>query len=235
MISEQSNGAFDITFASLGPLWRFGDAAEPPALPDPAVVAAARPRIDYRRIMLVNRHAKRVCSGVFLSGRDPAGILAEDLAQVPSWIAFAVDREGQAVDAWFGGASRQRAVYRPRLGCTLLAGVSERELRAQRTRPRPGSEAAGSPPAPGEIPPWGDDLPPDVSRERAEAVVAAAFDEPAPSRPRRTRAVVVVYRGRVRNHPSDGRPRAVANAWVILPRSQARRPAVAPSAGVRAG
>ena len=141
--------------------------------------------------------AKVLCSGVFVSGRDPAGILAEDLAGVPSWIAFAVDREGQAVDAWFGGATRQRAVYRPRLGCTLLAGVSERELRAQGTRPRPGPEAAGSPPAPGEIPPWGDDLPPDVSRERAEAVVAAAFDEPAPSRPRRTRAVVVVYRGRV--------------------------------------
>jgi exopolysaccharide biosynthesis protein len=39
-----------------------------------------------------------------------------------------------------------------------------------------------------------------------------------------------IYRGRVRNHPSDGRPRAVANAWVILPRSQARRPAVAPTA-----
>ena len=29
--------------------------------------------------------------------------------------------------------------------------------------------------------------------------------------------------GRVRNHPSDGRPRAVANAWVVVPRPVSRR------------
>jgi CubicO group peptidase (beta-lactamase class C family) len=141
--------------------------------------------------------AKVLCSGVFVSGRDPADILAQDLAGVPSWIAFGVDREGQAVDAWFGGAARQRAVYRPGLGCTLLAGVPERELRTRGEHPNPGSEAAGSAPTPGGLPPWGDDLPPGVSRKRTEAVVAAAFEEPDPSRPRRTRAVVVVHRGRV--------------------------------------
>ncbi len=141
--------------------------------------------------------AKVLCSGAFVSGRDPDGILAEDLAGVPSWIAFDVDREGQAVAAWFGGATRQRAVYRPGLGCTLLAGVPEPELRAQGALPRPVPEPAGSAPAAGELPLWGDALPPEVSRERVETAVAGAFDEPDPSRPRRTRAVVVVYRGRV--------------------------------------
>jgi hypothetical protein len=38
-----------------------------------------------------------------------------------------------------------------------------------------------------------------------------------------------VYRRRVRNHPSGGRARAVANSWVILPRSQAVRPAAVAS------
>ncbi|RLB65551.1 MAG: FAD:protein FMN transferase [Deltaproteobacteria bacterium] len=50
-ISKRSQGAFDITFASMGKLWRFDEdlVAE---LPDPAAVTLARARIDYRRIKL---------------------------------------------------------------------------------------------------------------------------------------------------------------------------------------
>ncbi|MGC4067443.1 MAG: FAD:protein FMN transferase [Polyangiaceae bacterium] len=49
--SRVSEGAFDVTFAILDELWRFGDAAEsPPRIPEPQVVAQRRAFVDYRRL-----------------------------------------------------------------------------------------------------------------------------------------------------------------------------------------
>jgi len=50
-ISDRSQGTFDITFASMGKLWRF-DPNQVAELPAPATVAAARAKIDYRRVVL---------------------------------------------------------------------------------------------------------------------------------------------------------------------------------------
>lgn len=50
-ISDRSQGTFDITFASMGKLWRF-DQDGTAELPAPAAVAAARAKIDYRRVVL---------------------------------------------------------------------------------------------------------------------------------------------------------------------------------------
>jgi thiamine biosynthesis lipoprotein len=50
---ETSSGAFDITFASLAELWKFGDAAGPiPRPPDSSVVAQRLGLVDYRRVQL---------------------------------------------------------------------------------------------------------------------------------------------------------------------------------------
>jgi thiamine biosynthesis lipoprotein len=50
-ISERSEGVFDVTFASMGKLWRFNHdlVAE---VPDAKLVAEARKRIDYRRLKI---------------------------------------------------------------------------------------------------------------------------------------------------------------------------------------
>ncbi len=50
-ISELSEGTFDITFASMGKLWRF-DEDRRAVVPDAALIAKARKRIDYRNIEL---------------------------------------------------------------------------------------------------------------------------------------------------------------------------------------
>ena len=50
-ISRASEGVFDITFASMGKLWRFDQDREA-RVPDAKLVAEARRRIDYRRIEL---------------------------------------------------------------------------------------------------------------------------------------------------------------------------------------
>ena len=50
-ISKLSEGTFDITFASMGKLWRF-DEDRRTVVPDPGKLDAARKRIDYRNIEL---------------------------------------------------------------------------------------------------------------------------------------------------------------------------------------
>ncbi len=54
-ISELSDGAFDITFASADKIYRF-DRQEHPALPDPALVRASVARINYRNVLLDPQH-----------------------------------------------------------------------------------------------------------------------------------------------------------------------------------
>jgi FAD:protein FMN transferase len=50
-IAQRSEGVFDITFASMGKLWRF-DEDRVAEVPSAAAIAAARRKIDYRRIAL---------------------------------------------------------------------------------------------------------------------------------------------------------------------------------------
>ncbi|MSP25822.1 MAG: FAD:protein FMN transferase [Myxococcales bacterium] len=50
-IARESGGVFDITFASMGKLWRF-DRELVPEVPDARVVAKARRRIDFRGVFL---------------------------------------------------------------------------------------------------------------------------------------------------------------------------------------
>jgi thiamine biosynthesis lipoprotein len=50
VVSEFTDGAFDVTFASVGRLWDFR--ADPPVLPDPAELARALERVGWRRVQV---------------------------------------------------------------------------------------------------------------------------------------------------------------------------------------
>lgn len=69
--------------------------------------------------------AKIVCSNVFIAGRNPDQVLAEDV-QAPGhpllrFVSVSVDREQRSVTAHiFGFAAPAEAVYREGLGCTSL-------------------------------------------------------------------------------------------------------------------
>ncbi|WEX76363.1 beta-lactamase family protein [Sinorhizobium numidicum] len=77
--------------------------------------------------------AKIVCSNVFIAGRDPQAVLAEDV-QAPGhpllkFVSVSVDRNKQMVTArMFGFAAPARAFYRPGLGCTNTRGGSAQAL-----------------------------------------------------------------------------------------------------------
>lgn len=142
--------------------------------------------------------AKILCSGVFVSHREPQSILSEDLSYPPELgITHAkINFEDQSVTASVYGLMKRQAVYREGLGCTLLSGFSEDEILSQ-----PAGLPQYFPENPESVPwPTGDkiipsEIPRNVDRELVRQALEKAFSEPDNERLRRTRAVVIVYDG----------------------------------------
>lgn len=132
----------------------------------------------------VGHKAKVLCSGIFVSGRQPeaveAGLQVDDLA-VLRHIRATVDREAGSVTASTFGLVTRRAVHREGLGCALaLDGLEPPRL----------SAGPGAPTAPA-------DLPVRPGSAALQQAVASAFDEPNQAHPRRTSAVVIVQHGSI--------------------------------------
>jgi CubicO group peptidase (beta-lactamase class C family) len=144
--------------------------------------------------------AKILCSGVFVSGREPQSVLDEDLSFHPllDLIKTEVDFDKKEVTARFFIFARAKAVFHEQLGGILLSGKSADDIRSWNVNiPDP------LPVHPGEIPwPTGDlidesEAPPDIDLPLLEQAVDRAFLEPDPGISLRTRAVVVVQNGRL--------------------------------------
>ncbi len=144
--------------------------------------------------------AQILCSGVFVSERDAARVLQEDVAVHPvlKFIRTTVDYKKKEVRASFLGLIKNRSIYRPPLGSILLSGASEKTVRSW-----PVDVPEPRPPSPESVPwPTGDlildaSLPPGVDGPLLDKAVEEAFAEPDPENLRRTRAVLVVQGGRL--------------------------------------
>ncbi len=129
--------------------------------------------------------AKQLCSGVFVSGRDPRTVLEEDLGDLPAVISAHANPDTGTVTASLGPLSRT-AHYREGLGCTLAAGGTALEpMPVNANRAGTGTEAF--PEAPDDAP----------RRLALGPLMEAAFSEPARDAQRGTRALVVVHRGQI--------------------------------------
>jgi len=128
--------------------------------------------------------AKYLCSAVFVGGRDPDQVARIDL---PAFRSAVLDLVDWHMDATSGTTTadifsigRREARYRPGLGCTVAIDRTPVEVQAA---PPVTTESANA-------------FPPVVPTPPAlEKVVEAAFSEPDPGRPRRTRALLVIHRG----------------------------------------
>jgi len=146
--------------------------------------------------------AHHLCSGVFVVGRDyertPDRVLAEDVARFPSFnwqddFEYAVDEETHTASVWAPDIERQSARYNGDQGCTILprgmANVTFAPEVVRRRSPDP------------ETTPWptGDvgatyATPP---AEVDEAGIEAALDRAMAQTAYNTRALVVLYRGKI--------------------------------------
>src|SRR4051812_7100967 len=140
--------------------------------------------------------AKTLCTGVFVSGRDPASVLAEDVraGQIALLRAIepTVNAERRIVTASFGGLAERTAVYLDGLGCTLAIGAEEGSLRRRAAQAAPAREAS----VPRQQLLGGQDAK-EIDREKLKHLLDQAFSEPDPVRLRRTRALVIVHHGRI--------------------------------------
>ncbi|MEN8512365.1 serine hydrolase [Burkholderia sp. RS02] len=135
--------------------------------------------------------AKALCSGVFVSGRPAASVIDVDIMAgvhpLLKLVRPSLDPDHHRAMATFAGFAGREADFRPGLGCTLALGPSSATLPAALPLP---SDPPPAPPAPA-APPAG------IDAHRLQTALDRAFDEPDPARPRRTRAVVVMWRGQV--------------------------------------
>jgi CubicO group peptidase (beta-lactamase class C family) len=139
--------------------------------------------------------AKILCTGVFVSGRPADAVIDEDIMAgvhpLLKLVHASVDTERRRARASFVGFAVREAGFRPGLGCTLALGVSSDALAAT-------SSVDSDPPGPSAAPTlMAGPPPPGVDARKLQEAVDSAFAEPNPAQPRRTRALVVVYRGRV--------------------------------------
>jgi hypothetical protein len=148
--------------------------------------------------------AKTICSNVFISGRDAQNVFKEDIAPLHFLFAitdFKVDPDAKTVIADTFGFAKLQAIYRDGCGCTILRGITADEFRQQQIGYNPPSRYL--PEQRLKLPwPAGDhgpvlSLPPGVDAAKLESAIDAAFAEPSPQNLRKTRAVVIVYGGKL--------------------------------------
>jgi len=162
-----------------------------------ALVTWTRPK--HLGYVATGYDAKVMCSSVSISGRSPKEVQKNDLLYTRIMpVKLDVDMENREVRATVSGSSARRAVYREGLGCTLAIGVSDDELATQAHAAPP----AAPPLREGLLCPEGnavnlDELPPEVNQDMLEQALGFAFTNPSPFKKLGTRAVVVVYKGRI--------------------------------------
>ncbi|MDE1715953.1 serine hydrolase [Chromobacterium amazonense] len=132
--------------------------------------------------------AHYLCVQTLVSGRNPDKVFEREVKPINplfNLVSFNVDRRSSTVAASGLGLMREAtALYRPGLGCTVVAGTPLADLRQQAAgliRQVPAAEAV-SPPSPAANP-------------KLAAVLERAVREPSATSLRNTQAVVVMQNG----------------------------------------
>jgi CubicO group peptidase (beta-lactamase class C family) len=133
--------------------------------------------------------SKTVCSGVFVSGRDFMDVKTEDLYKVP-YVDVKVDYENKSVTSSIYGLAKTTAIYRPGFGATLLNGANAEELRNQDKLKISDSikskqELVHAP------------VPAEIDSIKLFELIDRVFTEDDTSYVKNTRALVVLYDGKI--------------------------------------
>ncbi|MEM8985244.1 MAG: serine hydrolase [Pseudomonadota bacterium] len=173
--------------------------AEPPRTSLAAALPTEAELDRQRRENSMALHAKLLCSGVFISGRTPEDMIAQDLQwseyHFHDWAEtkWTVNREGQRVTLWRDGGATHTAVHHPSLGCSLLPEGAERVAF------EPVSVRSALPPASEQAWPTGDRnaIGDSADAEKMRAMLDFAFDDRRQSPAQNTRALIVLHKGKI--------------------------------------
>jgi hypothetical protein len=140
--------------------------------------------------------AKNLCSCVFVAGRNPQEVIAQELgAALVNLGTYEVNMEDSSATGSVFGMSTRKAIYRKGLGCTLVSEISEEQLRAQKRN------LLNKPLVKLDTITWpqGDKVIDSLynAYPKLNIVVNAAFEESDPGNPVNTRAVVIVQNGQI--------------------------------------
>jgi len=137
---------------------------------------------------------KVMCSCVYVGNRAPDHVLREELGRFPfSLGTFQVNNSDSSVTGNVFGMAKRKAIYRTGLGCTLLSELSETEVRSKATAlpVAPVSDTTG----------WHvalmDTVVTTAPSGKLGTAVDYAFKEKDKDSLRRTRAIVVVHKGKI--------------------------------------
>lgn len=143
--------------------------------------------------------AKTMCSQVLLAGREPEDVRSHELQSfLFSNVSVDVNRADMTATASIFGLFKRKAIYREGLGCTLVVGLTEQELRDQKIEPYRSEPVDRS-----NIPwPMGDKIDgdvPKVNRQKIDQVMDHLFEnkDTKPETLPDTHAVVVLYDGKI--------------------------------------
>ena len=148
--------------------------------------------------------AKYLCTSTFVAGRDPEIVFREDISPVNPLarvVKYSIDRQNKSVTADSFGLFPQTAIYRDGCGCSLVIDTTAEKMRKQKLvepdfeKNRPKNNPDQDWPEGGRGPV--DPATTGVDAEKLKQALDEAFSEPVPETPRKTRAVVVVYGGRL--------------------------------------
>ncbi len=142
--------------------------------------------------------AKNMCSAVFVAGRSEQQERAQELGFFPMSLGtFTVDYKDSSVTGTVFGFGRKKAIYRRGLGATLVNELTEAQIRAQQFH-------LASPPAINQDTVlWpmgnrsGDSLPANIDKAQLQQAVNYIFTEKDTTHPIRTRAVIILYNGKI--------------------------------------
>lgn len=142
--------------------------------------------------------AKILCSCVYIQERPEQEVIAQELGTLLGKIgSFSVDRSDSSATGkvWF--LSSKKAIYRKGLGCTLVNGLEEEELRAQpfigKTKAAYNQDTIAWPIGNR----MDSTLPSGIDQAAIQQLVNEQFQEKNPEAPINTRGIVVVYDGKI--------------------------------------
>lgn len=148
--------------------------------------------------ILAGYGAKNLCSCVTLGGRQPEDVIKNELGGgLLRFGSFEFHREDSSATGSVFGFAKRKAIYRKGLGCTLVSEMEEEELRSQKFL------LATPPSADQDTIPWPsgnriqDTLILDYDQEKINRAINEAFSELGEEKNRRTRAILIVYNGRI--------------------------------------